>query len=502
MKNMKHIYIALFALPMIFSGCGKEYFDDAKPAANIITDNWTSNRDIEQVIAGGYYMASGSNQGGIVDWPIVFSELTSDEVLLHKTSGEALAQHDYMYKRQTSLNDYTEVQQTWQAGYFVIQAANDIISFLESTGGINDELKASWVPRIWGEALFLRAWAHFTLVRVYATPYTSDPSAKGIILKLKKSSDPFGYQGLSTVQEVYSQIIADLTKAIELLPETFDAATAPATYADRAKKDAARFLLARVYFQMGESSWGKAKEQIDQILKENKYPLGNPNLAWETNAQGVKASETVFQYVTYNSSQQSWKAPQIGKYFTVYLVQPTVNQRRIVSLSDYFLQKTGWSDTIEAKKDLRYTSLYLRFEAGKDKIDKYKTYSKGYVWGNKWERVSLNSIPLFRSAELFLTRALIKFKSGDAAGAAADLNVVRRRAGLPELTANEISLEIIHTERLKEMAFEGDRTHYLQAQKLNIPNGDRDSNSEPFDSNKFYWDYPLSEYSNNPLITK
>jgi hypothetical protein len=104
-----------------------------------------------------------------------------------------------------------------------------------------------------------------------------------------------------------------------------------------------------------------------------------------------------------------------------------------------------------------------------------------------------------RSAELYLTRALLRFREGDLTGAAADLNAVRVRAGLTAIPVSSLTENMIHIERRREMIFEQDRLFYLQAIGRDIPPGDR-VGVAPLDwrSNKIAMPIPASETNLNP----
>jgi len=81
------------------------------------------------------------------------------------------------------------------------------------------------------------------------------------------------------------------------------------------------------------------------------------------------------------------------------------------------------------------------------------------------------------------------------------LNVVRNRAGLDNILANELTAEMIHNERIKEMATEnGDRTYYLIGLQLPIGIGDRNpASSSPVQPpySEYYWQVPVVERNQN-----
>lgn len=72
------------------------------------------------------------------------------------------------------------------------------------------------------------------------------------------------------------------------------------------------------------------------------------------------------------------------------------------------------------------------------------------------------SRPLIRTAELYLNLAECQAELGETAKALINLNEIRKRAGIPELTANDITadmplIEWIRNERFIELMFEGHR---------------------------------------------
>jgi hypothetical protein len=108
---------------------------------------------------------------------------------------------------------------------------------------------------------------------------------------------------------------------------------------------------------------------------------------------------------------------------------------------------------------------------------------------------------MLRLAEMYLTRATLRFKEGDKAGAAEDLNMVRNRAGLGNISSSAITELDIENERIKELAGEhADRLLYLIAMRKTIGIGDRDpSKYAPIQPpySDYYWQIPLIEQQQN-----
>ena len=85
-------------------------------------------------------------------------------------------------------------------------------------------------------------------------------------------------------------------------------------------------------------------------------------------------------------------------------------------------------------------------------------------------QVNLDNIPVIRVSEMYLNRAEALARSGNAAGALTDLNVIRTRAGLPAatgLTGAALITEILKQRRL-ELAFEGHRFFDMKRLGLDI----------------------------------
>jgi hypothetical protein len=168
----------------------------------------------------------------------------------------------------------------------------------------------------------------------------------------------------------------------------------------------------------------------------------------------------------------------------------------------------GWMDenleeTEEARNDKRYTQLYYRLEGnnGDPQADptiyetQYAHIKQPYIWGDKYFRGvdgRYTNVPVMRLAEVYLTRSILRLKTGDASGALADLNKICERAGLQPL--NEVSEELIDKERIKELAFEGNRFAWLQALQKPIGPGDR-VNVQPIQPpySQLFWKIPQLE---------
>ncbi len=139
----------------------------------------------------------------------------------------------------------------WQMYYGYINRCNRI---LEANGSVEmDEVKRKQYE---GEAKFVRAMCYFDLVRLFG----------GVPLVTHTLSISESYQvKRSGIEEVYNQVVADLTEASELLPASY-----AATDKGRATKWAAKGYLGKVYvfrsgYPLKKNEWEKAKQVFLEV---------------------------------------------------------------------------------------------------------------------------------------------------------------------------------------------------------------------------------------------
>ncbi len=116
---------------------------------------------------------------------------------------------------------------------------------------------AEW-KEVYGGALFYRSYAFFHLAQLFAPAYNKAGSGHlpGIPVRLTSDINEIAQRG--NLQHTYDQIVGDLLKAVELLPNT-------SSYNSRPSRSATFAMLARVYLVMQE--YRSALEAADQSLK-------------------------------------------------------------------------------------------------------------------------------------------------------------------------------------------------------------------------------------------
>ena len=512
----KYILITLLPL-LLLTACDDEaYFDGLLLNTTQPPPNFSSNEDLERILNGAYFaLKEGPGIVGIIDAEPAHNVLVSDMVVLKDYAEIIPALNTREVFNRLSTEDELElIQAVWISGYTVIQQANTVINFYQNNEPFADRL-AGQVDRMVGESLFLRAFAHFRLSRVFAPLYSSDPEAPGIILQTAPPIDAQDINGQSTVREVHEQIIADLERAIEILPAEYDPSIHDPEYQIRANKDFAKFLLARVYFLMGSEFWGSASDRynagnstalgcINDLIEAGKYTPTNPvseTFDWFAGTQGempvLKSVETIWSHPFW----RNWRQFRQWRVF-VPQYEPDRNARfRAFAMNPELVTAIGWNDTITAAQDARYREWHITYDVITNPDPEYNEFYEvqSQVWCNKQDDRFSNT-PIFRSPELYLTRAAILMQSGgDLSQVQADLTVTRDRAGLPPLTNTPTMTDVEH-EWIKEYSFEGGRLLFLQALQMDIGSSNRSGGPIPYDDPSLYFAIPQREVDLNPNI--
>lgn len=535
MKKINFL-VLIVAILALFSCNDKEWLtDNGIQSAGFYKINGIN--DAEQMINGCYWKMGGdAGWAGIHGNQQIYQTLMSDEGELEKISNPDVNEQNYFISRDFSNREFWLIAPGyWRDGYGTILMINNLLKALEDNPEKFQTPGNYWADRIKGEAYFLRAFLYYELVKIYGKPYDAPGSANNsslaIVLYDKPAAGPDDYKSLSTVEEAYALIVSDIKKATKLLPQETNTTNSSPAYTvgkTRASKYAAYFLASRVYFQMHD--YTKAEAYADSVLNSGKFPLpSDPLAAWHLKEYTDDASEVVWLYNNVNSQTQ-WKCPIQGRYFGFgnqgigekdVLSPGQYNNGQRLSVAPGVLQEIGWADTIVAKYDKRFTSLYKWFAPGKDPRTPFKAVSNVKVWPDKWYRVyskgwpfgNNTAFPWFRSPEMYMTRAWCRLKKGDVAGATADYNVVASRAWNAAVAGTNYSPKTTVTEsqinsmRLAEMLFEGDRIFYLQAIKMDIPARQLSSDSKFGNIHAGYswknfagFQPPKQEADSNPFI--
>lgn len=310
-----------------------------------------------------------------------------------------------------------------------------IIPFrINSMADLYDRVGVSAADRVqWdAEGKFLRAACHFETLKLWAQPsgFSPDNSHLGIVTRSENSQLP---KPRSTVAETYAFIISDLTTAIANLP------IANGNYAN---KDAAKALLAKVYYQMNRPDL--ALPLLNEVISAKGDAI-SPSLNRFDNA--AAQSEYIFATISSNASTDNRGSRFIEKYRS-----DKSNESFTISKDLYTLLTT---DTL----DKRGKTLVGIVNAGKE--NEYyvtKKFNKDYF-----------GVPYLTVTDMLLTRAEILAEQGDLPQAIIDVNKIIARAYSDSTTRfvsnaapQSVVLTAVQLQRRLELHCEGDRVQSLK----------------------------------------
>ena len=146
------------------------------------------------------------------------------------------------------------VEKLWGTAYKAIENCNSVIKGIESIAdGILSEDRKN---ELLGEVYFLRAYNYFNLVRLYGP----------VPLKLSVTSDLSEVQiELTSIDDVYTQIVSDMTKAAELMDNS-----SWTNNTGRVTKGTVKSYLAKVYLTMAGYPLNKGNEYYQKAYNTAK----------------------------------------------------------------------------------------------------------------------------------------------------------------------------------------------------------------------------------------
>jgi len=237
---MKNLYLMLIAALVIVSCSDTDSLNPVNQTRINDATAFATPQRVGQLVLGMY---SGVKVGNFYGGRFLnYQDVRGPEFNNERNNGVTNL-FTWNFGVQSSTN---EVQNFWSAAYTAINRCNVVIGGLE-TSPITPELKTTFTA----EARFLRALSYYSLLTLYAKPYTQDNGASlGVPLRLAAETSG-GNNDLvrSSVADVYKQVIEDLNFAELNLPLTNTTAFNNTT---RAHRNTAIALKTRVYLSMGK----------------------------------------------------------------------------------------------------------------------------------------------------------------------------------------------------------------------------------------------------------
>jgi starch-binding outer membrane protein, SusD/RagB family len=309
----------------------------------------------------------------------------------------------------------------WNYPYFNIYQANAAIDGLAASTGVT----AATRNQLTGEAKFLRAFCYFYLVNLFGDVPLALTTAYATNSSLPRTS----------TNKVFQQIIGDLKDAVSLLPDNYSISNEERT---RANKSAANALLARAYLY--SSQWTEAEAAATAVISNSNFLLlTDLNQVFLANSQEAILQWQLQQDIAPYSTREgltflpgsNTSPPEF--YFTTHFLS---------SFEAGDLRKLAWVDSSDVSGDWFHYPKKYKIKVGSE----YNVLEYPMV---------------LRLAEQYLIRAEARAQQNNLSGAISDLNVIRQRAGLTNLssslTQSQVISAVMQERRIELMAEWGHR---------------------------------------------
>lgn len=457
----KYLYVVAMTILLSFSSCNNSFLE-LNPDTNITSNTFYKTAEhFDQALVASYTAFRSIAQSGII-----MDEMRSDNTFFTYYAAD---RGPYASTEVIALflDDEGGFSISWQEDrykdiYTCIGRINTILNRLETSEMTEDEKNA-----VKAEALFLRAYYYYDLVQHWG----------GVPLMLEEvMGEADAFKAKSSAEEVYAQIISDVSEAITLglpIPSTFP-------QNGRATMGAAKMLRAYAYMSQPSRNYAAAEQDLKDITKMNYALLDKYEDIFEKSNKNNKESILEVQYTEDGSTDQWNPIP--------WNVIPKCSN------NDFLMGVSGsnysgvWPDGTAGGWNVPTDEMVQSYEKGDKRLDASIAVAEGKLDGENFTCDEVKSIvgytpangkayryfvkkyyhppytyslraddnfPVYRyaGALLLLSEALVQQNKNTEA--LPYINQVRARAGLPALTS--VTLDDVMNEMRHELAFENKR---------------------------------------------
>lgn len=479
MKN--YLIIAILGITVIFSGC-KDAIDIEQPGRLGAEQAFESVADLQSGVYGVYDFFDNTPA-------IQFNSIFTDQVKIgFDNGGQGLGDGEYGFVLNPE-SDFAEA--AWTNYYAALNAASRVIEAADLIT-IEEGEQAAFDNAL-GEALALRAWAHFELITYYSTDYTDDAVSGVILLNFVPGVDQLLPR--NTNGEIFASIATDLASAKGLLQNQ-----SSATFISL---DFVKAIEARIAAYRGD--YATADGLAAQLLAD--YPLANTT-EYANMFLDLDNTEVIFKlerttgdtYDGQGSTGSGFAGGWAGANYA--FVNGTIDGSPYYEMSNSLFNLLNPADVrysvnVEPTSDLANNILV---------IGKYP--------GSEGQNL-MNDLKIFRASEMIFIRAEAAAEASNLIAAAGFIDqLADARFGvdvaLPVYANQQEAFADILNERRMELAYEGHRWVDLKrlGQKAGLPGIIRDPLDCAVNSactlsitdHRFTVPIPLVELDANPNI--
>jgi tetratricopeptide (TPR) repeat protein len=502
MKNIKYISILIVVtLATIITSCSKEWLEVEPIGKSDVDSYYQTDEEISMGLIAAYDMLHSDFFDDWSSWSFV-KQLPSDG-----TNCGGGGESDQAQYQKIDDFDWTAenvgIRKFFHWLYHGVSRSNLVIN----KSVVSSDLSARYVA----EAKVLRALYYFEL-----TTWFGD-----VPLRLEYAKNLVEAKERTPQAEVWAQIEKDLTEAIPVLP---DKNNFPNNDIDkfRVHKQAAQALLGKAHLYQGE--WSAALTQFEAIIAQEGVLVGletnfadvtkketewgieslleasfiSENNTWGTVQWNRQANDN--RHIQLSGPRGPWEGgtsginagwgfmPPTAKLYNAYDAADTIRRLNTIISNAELQSRYGGNFTDGWDTEGMVRTKYTTFES-ETNMDGVATPELNY--GTNWR--------LIRYADVLLMAAEAYYRDGNEGEARTQLNKVRARADVEDVTATGTDLfDAIVNERQVELAYEGHRFRDLVRWGL----ANQELASLGFEAGKHeFFPIPLDEINSNPGIS-
>ncbi len=467
----KYLYTLTAVLFLMLNACNK--WLDVQPKSQVRdNDLFATESGFKEALSGVY--------SALTYEPLYGKEMTFGlmGVLGYEWDYQAMTYDaDKIYQYDNNLNSLNRIDAIWNGIYNAIANDNKL---LQEIDGKKDVFQGDNYQIIKGEALALRAFMHFDLLRVFGASFEENPDKIAIPYYQKSGKD---IEPQRSVRAVLDLVIADLEAAATLLKADPLVTGKTITSLDdngyllnrqvHLNYYAVKGMMARVYLY--KKDYTKALECANEVIQSGKFKWIDPaNLMNKDIADLTFSTEHLF-------------ALNVVRLNTIYENAFTSTAGANIF---YVFQNTYREYYDNTPEDYRYLYLFTPNNENNYLLNKYNQLTN-----TNWPAAYRNKMPMLKLSEMYFIAAESSAATS-ISEAAGFINELRAHRGLSaaQIDASNIN-QVLAQEFRKEFIGEGQLFFFHKRKNArNIP---RASGLDLITLRGYKLPIPVSEFSNS-----
>jgi hypothetical protein len=215
MKRYNFLSIVISFI-FFFSGCSEDFLD-TKSTSKVDEDAIFANTETAIMAVNGIHklmwtgsLSTSAFYGGY-DMLMIWNEMMSDDLIYTYDNAQFYLQAAWTGHRNITAGSLAHF---YRVLMYMISNSNTILGRVDALPGTQSER-----DNIKGQAYFYRAFAYYTMVQMWGERYKAEGNNTqlGIVMRNDNSTEP---RARASVEEVYTQVNADVEEAIHFLSAT------------------------------------------------------------------------------------------------------------------------------------------------------------------------------------------------------------------------------------------------------------------------------------------